>query len=91
MIFFLIYEETPIQISDLNPTPKEPNIAPKALNDLELVNIENARNFWLLRKQKLIVYMSRPQNSFLTPPQPQNRPTQPQKPKKTLKLMLRRP
>ena len=44
-----------------------------------MVNIENARNFGLLRKQKLIVYMSRPQNSFLIQPQLQDSLAQPQK------------
>ena len=73
-------EETPIHISDLTPTPKWAKYSPqKALNDLELVNIENARNFGLLRKQKLIVYISKPQKSFLIQLQFQNSMTQPQK------------
>ena len=62
------------------PRPQKSQKQPqKALNDFVLVNIEYTRNFGLLRKQKLIVYMSRPQNSFLIQPQLQDSLAQPQK------------
>ena len=44
------------------------------------------KNSGLLRKQKLIVYMSRPQKSFKRYPKPQNNPLGPQKVKKGPKI-----